>query len=71
MPLPPLRFDLWLQGYLIGNGVADDVFEGNGQWEFAHGMGLIDPAIYADLQAACNNSFWNPPAGECAQLQCT
>lgn len=55
-----------LQGYMLGNGVTDDVAELNGQVEFAYGMGLIDPATYEGLVAACNGSYWNATAGsEC------
>lgn len=38
----------WLgwQGYLVGNGVADDVFDGNALVPFAHGMGLISDELF-------------------------
>ena len=30
----------------MGNGVADDVFDGNALVPFAHGMGLISDELY-------------------------
>ncbi|KAG1672516.1 hypothetical protein FOA52_002825 [Chlamydomonas sp. UWO 241] len=56
-----------LQGYMLGNGVTDDMAELNGQVEFAYGMGFIDPTTYEGLVAACQGSYWNAPHGsECA-----
>lgn len=34
------------QGYLVGNGVADQVFDGNALVPFAHGMGLISDELF-------------------------
>ena len=35
-----------MQGYLVGNGVTDDVFDGNALVPFAHGMGLISDDLF-------------------------
>jgi len=35
-----------VQGYLIGNPVTDDVFDGNAIVSFAHGMGLIPNDLF-------------------------
>lgn len=35
-----------IQGYLVGNGVTDDKFDGNALVPFAHGMGLISDDLY-------------------------
>ncbi|CAL0304581.1 unnamed protein product [Lupinus luteus] len=40
--MPKLNF----KGYLIGNGVTDSTFDGNGIVPFAHGMGLISDQIF-------------------------
>lgn len=34
------------QGYLVGNGVADQEFDGNALVPFAHGMGLISNELF-------------------------
>ncbi|GFH13194.1 carboxypeptidase [Haematococcus lacustris] len=55
-----------LQGYAVGNGVTDDVFDGNAQPEFAYNLGLIDPPTYQTLQEVCNHAFWNAtPGSDC------
>lgn len=38
--------DFNVQGYLIGNPVTDDVFDGNAIVSFAHGMGLIPDKLF-------------------------
>ena len=35
-----------MQGYLVGNGVTDAVFDGNSFVPFAHGMGLISDELF-------------------------
>lgn len=35
-----------MQGYLVGNGIADELFDGNALVPFAFGMGLISSEIY-------------------------
>jgi hypothetical protein len=35
-----------IQGYLVGNGVADEEFDGNALVPFAHGMGLISDDLF-------------------------
>lgn len=37
---------LYLQGYLVGNGLTDRQFDGNALVPFAHGMGLISDDIF-------------------------
>ena len=43
-----IRFDI--QGYLVGNGVTDETFDGNALVPFAHGMGLISDDLYQVLK---------------------
>eukprot|EP00955_Chlamydomonas_euryale_P080103 363378-Chlamydomonas_euryale.AAC.14 len=52
-----------LKGYLLGNGVTDDIAEKAGQVEFAYGMGLMDPLTYAGLQDECDGDFWHVSPG--------
>lgn len=35
-----------MQGYMIGNGVTDNKFDGNALVPFAHGMGLISNKMF-------------------------
>jgi len=48
-----------LAGYLIGNGVTDDEYDGQALVPFAYGMDLIDPATHAGVERACGGVFWN------------
>lgn len=41
-----------MQGYLVGNGVTDDVIDGNALVPFAHGMGLISDDLF-EVGAKC------------------
>ncbi|KFK23486.1 hypothetical protein AALP_AAs46213U000900 [Arabis alpina] len=52
---PVLNF----KGYLVGNGVADSVFDGNALVPFAHGMGLISDQLFETVTKACNGSFYD------------
>ena len=49
---------------MVGNPVTDDVIDGNGQIEFAYGMGLIDPVTFGDLSRACHGNYWNATQGK-------
>ncbi|XVF21277.1 hypothetical protein REPUB_Repub12eG0076500 [Reevesia pubescens] len=53
---PVLNF----KGYLVGNGVADDEFDGNALVPFAHGMALISDDLYEEVQNECRGNFYNP-----------
>ncbi|OIW01324.1 hypothetical protein TanjilG_10485 [Lupinus angustifolius] len=46
---PKLNF----KGYLIGNGVTDNEFDGNAIVPYAHGMGLISDQIFEDIKGQC------------------
>lgn len=48
------------KGYMVGNGVTDEVYDGNALVPFAHGMGLISDDMFQETNAACNESYWNP-----------
>ncbi|KAK7340375.1 hypothetical protein VNO77_21077 [Canavalia gladiata] len=47
------------KGYMVGNGVTDEVFDGNALIPFVHGMGLISDTIYQDLEASCKGNYYN------------
>ncbi|XP_057962295.1 serine carboxypeptidase-like 20 [Malania oleifera] len=46
-----------LKGYIVGNGVTDNYFDGNALIPFAHGMGLISDAIFKDATDACRANY--------------
>ncbi|OVA04090.1 Peptidase S10 [Macleaya cordata] len=61
---PVLNF----KGYMVGNGVSDEVFDGNALVPFAHGMGLISDDLFEAVTTACNGSFWASTNTTCSQL---
>jgi serine carboxypeptidase-like clade 1 len=42
-----------LRGYIVGNAVTDDVYDGNAKPVFAWGMNLLDPPSWRELRRAC------------------
>ncbi|KAI3526436.1 hypothetical protein L1887_05689 [Cichorium endivia] len=58
---PTLNF----KGYIIGNGLCDDVFDGNAFITFAHGMGLISDGMFEDATKECKGKFYKPPNLKC------
>ncbi|XWS31191.1 hypothetical protein CRYUN_Cryun23aG0056200 [Craigia yunnanensis] len=58
---PVLNF----KGYLVGNGVTDDEFDGNALVPFAHGMGLISDELYEEVKNECRGNFYNPLSDTC------
>jgi hypothetical protein len=57
------------QGYLIGNGVTDDVFDGNAYLPFAAGKSLISELQLKRAAEACQGNFWDWKSGSrCAPL---
>ncbi|GKV35921.1 hypothetical protein SLEP1_g44123 [Rubroshorea leprosula] len=53
------------KGYLVGNGVTDEEFDGNALVPFAHGMGLISDNLYEEVTAACKGNYYNPLSAPC------
>ncbi|KAF8015380.1 hypothetical protein BT93_H1015 [Corymbia citriodora subsp. variegata] len=54
-----------MQGYMVGNGIADEKFDGNAFVPFAFGMGLISSDIYKACQITCGGRFYDPPSETC------
>ncbi|CAL9222352.1 unnamed protein product [Arabidopsis halleri] len=46
------------KGYLVGNGVTDEVFDGNALVPFTHGMGLISDELYEETKLVCNGTYY-------------
>ncbi|RYR40223.1 hypothetical protein Ahy_A09g045940 [Arachis hypogaea] len=59
---PKLNF----KGYMVGNGVCDEQFDGNALVPFVHGMGLISDDLYQEVNAECNGNFYNPLNDNCS-----
>ncbi|KAL9684134.1 hypothetical protein QQ045_021568 [Rhodiola kirilowii] len=58
-----------IKGYMVGNGVTDNEFDGNALVPFAHGMGLISEDIFKAYESACGGSYHDLKAGDdCFQL---
>ncbi|KAG5013993.1 hypothetical protein AAZX31_09G228600 [Glycine max] len=47
------------KGYMVGNGVTDEIFDGNALIPFVHGMGLISDTIYENLQSSCKGNYYD------------
>ncbi|KAJ8440354.1 hypothetical protein Cgig2_012790 [Carnegiea gigantea] len=55
----------YIQGYMIGNGVTDEQFDGNALVPFAHGMGLISDGLYEEVVKECQGSYYNSTTPKC------
>ncbi|KAF8015378.1 hypothetical protein BT93_H1014 [Corymbia citriodora subsp. variegata] len=55
------------KGYMVGNGLTDEKFDGNALVPFAFGMGLISNDIYEACQTSCVGKFYDPPSDTCDQ----
>ncbi|XP_077228910.1 serine carboxypeptidase 1-like isoform X2 [Tasmannia lanceolata] len=53
------------KGYMVGNGVTDQIFDGDALVPFAHGMGLISDDLFQEVNSACEGSYWNPASDRC------
>ncbi|KAA8543574.1 hypothetical protein F0562_021680 [Nyssa sinensis] len=54
-----------LKGYMVGNGVTDEEFDGNALVPFAHGMGLISDDLFEEVMAECQGNYYNPTSNNC------
>ncbi|KAL3616297.1 Serine carboxypeptidase-like 20 [Castilleja foliolosa] len=61
---PTLNF----KGYMVGNGVTDDEFDGNALVPFAHGMGLISDELFEAVDAGCKGNYFNSNSENCQKL---
>ncbi|XP_040993388.1 serine carboxypeptidase-like 20 [Juglans microcarpa x Juglans regia] len=55
------------KGYMVGNGVSDDKFDGNALVPFAHGMGLISDDLFEEVNSECKGNYYNPPLTDTCQ----
>ncbi|KAK4770732.1 hypothetical protein SAY87_031264 [Trapa incisa] len=54
------------KGYLVGNGVTDEYFDGNAIVPFAFGMGLISNDIFEACQKTCKGKYYIPRSPTCS-----
>jgi len=57
-----------LKGILVGNGVTDEVFDGNAWVPFIWGHSFISNILWAQIQQSCGTNFWNNTGDECNNL---
>ncbi|KAK9756278.1 hypothetical protein RND81_01G086400 [Saponaria officinalis] len=57
-----------LKGYMIGNGVTDEVFDGNALVPFVHGMGLISDDLYQAAVLKCQGKYYDPTSDVCKKI---
>ncbi|XP_062144044.1 serine carboxypeptidase-like 20 [Alnus glutinosa] len=55
------------KGYMVGNGVTDQRFDGNALVPFAHGMGLISDNIFEKVEVACKGNYYDSEETACYQ----
>ncbi|XP_022149961.1 serine carboxypeptidase 1-like isoform X2 [Momordica charantia] len=55
------------KGYMVGNGVTDQKFDGNALVPFAHGMALISDAIFREAEASCSGNYYRPQTSDCSK----
>ncbi|XAR60886.1 Carboxypeptidase C [Bertholletia excelsa] len=58
---PVLNF----KGYMVGNGVTDEEFDGNALVPFAHGMGLISDELFQEITTNCEGNYYYPASDNC------
>ncbi|KAL8137162.1 hypothetical protein V2J09_003163 [Rumex salicifolius] len=56
------------KGYMVGNGVTDDEFDGNALVPFAHGMGLIPDSLYEEAVKACARNYYTSNSTSCQDI---
>ncbi|GAB2282396.1 carbohydrate-binding module 1 protein [Dionaea muscipula] len=56
------------KGYMVGNGVTDDVFDGNSLVPFTHGMGLISNELFEEVNKECRGNYYLPTTEICERL---
>ncbi|XP_048138203.1 serine carboxypeptidase-like 20 [Rhodamnia argentea] len=54
-----------LKGYIVGNGVADEKFDGNALVPFVHGMGLISNDLFEEVNRECKGNYYNSSSSTC------
>jgi len=57
-----------MKGILVGNGVTDQVFDGNAWVPFIYGHSLISDGLYSQLIEYCGSNFWNNSNDDCNNL---
>jgi len=58
-----------LKGIIVGNGVTDEMYDGNAFIPFVWGHSLIPDYLYNELLKECEGNYWNSTSDECNNLQ--
>ncbi|XP_061350302.1 serine carboxypeptidase-like 20 [Gastrolobium bilobum] len=61
---PKLNF----KGYMVGNAVTDEEFDGNAIVPFAYGMGLISDELFGEITKQCSGKFYDPVNAKCKEM---
>ncbi|XP_061350301.1 serine carboxypeptidase-like 20 isoform X2 [Gastrolobium bilobum] len=61
---PKLNF----KGYMVGNAVTDEEFDGNAIVPFAYGMGLISIEMFGEITKQCSGKFYDPVNANCKKM---
>jgi len=56
-----------MKGYMVGNGVTSNYFDGQAYVPFLYGHALMPNTLYEQTVKTCNGSYWNA-TGDCAAL---
>ncbi|KAL0921257.1 hypothetical protein M5K25_008314 [Dendrobium thyrsiflorum] len=63
------KFNIQLQGYIIGNPSTGEFIDSNAQVPFAFGMGIISDELYQGIDKNCEGEDYNNPKNSsCASL---
>jgi len=57
-----------LKGILVGNGVTDQVFDGNAWVPFIWGHSFISNGLYSSIVDNCGPNYWNASSNLCNNL---
>jgi len=57
-----------MKGILVGNGVTDEVFDGNAWLPFIYGHSFISDELNAAIYEECGSNIWNATQQSCIDL---
>ncbi|CAL0328182.1 unnamed protein product [Lupinus luteus] len=57
-----------LKGYLIGNPLTDEAFDGNALLPYAHGLGLISDHSFKETEKKCEGRYYGAVNKKCFEM---